>query len=82
MMLAAFYTIQDHLFEKPTNYSYSKPPEIVEEVGDSEFLRAVAGKSVDDVLFVLDEAMRTLQVMTPRLYNGILRQISELKTGR
>ena len=86
MMLAAFYTIQDHLYPNSrlsdsSPHSYAPPPEKpVEEVtyqGDSEFSRAIRGMDVNTVLEVMDEAMDAMKVMLPRLYDGILRKLEE-----
>lgn len=83
--LAAFYTIRDHLFptkeEEVKAYSYAQPPEKpVEEVtyeSDSEFSQAIRGKSTNEVLAVVDEAMDVMKVMLPRLYAGIIRRLQE-----
>lgn len=82
--LAAFYTIRDHLFPSTTEevqaYSYHPPEKQVEEVtyeSDSEFSQAIRGKSINDVLAVVDEAMDVMKVMLPRLYAGVLRKLEE-----
>ena len=87
MMLAAFYIIQDRLYpsgdrnEPETAYSYAPPPEKqVEEVtyeSDSEFSQAIRGKSTNDVMAIVDEAMDVMKVMLPRLYAGIIRKLQE-----
>lgn len=88
MMLAAFYIIQDRLYpssgektEPEAAYSYAPPPEKqVEEVtyeSDSEFSQAIRGKSINDVMAVVDEAMDVMKVMLPRLYAGIIRRLQE-----
>lgn len=89
MMLAAFYTIQDHLYPETSSstmdreshdYSYAPPPpeaqvEQVRYSSDSEFSQAIQGQDVDFVLSVMDEAMDAMKVMLPRLYNGIMRKL-------
>lgn len=84
MMLAAFYTIQDHLYggsasPPPQSYSYAptEPAEKVMYDSGSEFSRAIQGMRTDDVLAVVDEAMDAVQVMLPRLYAGIMRKLQE-----
>lgn len=87
MMLAAFYIIQDRLYpsgdrnEPEAAYSYAPPPEKqVEEVtyeSDSEFSQAIRGKSTNEVMAVVDEAMDVMKVMLPRLYAGIIRRLQE-----
>lgn len=88
MMLAAFYTIQDHLYpqeqaaaETTPRYSYAAPPEEqTEQVrynSGTEFSEAVNGKDKDKVMKTMDELMTTLQVLNKRLYDGVLRQLQE-----
>ena len=81
--LAAYYTILDHISEpqesdlrarEPVMYSGSTP-DVIEYDGDSDFAKALRGKSIKDVLPVIDELMTTLQVMHPRLYTGVMARI-------
>ena len=80
--LAAFYTIKNELFgkteqlEQLPSYSYASPPEntITFDSG-SEFSQLINGKSQDEVLKVIDELMQTLEVINPRLYDGVLRKL-------
>ena len=44
----------------------------------SDFSEAIKGKSIADCLAVLDEMMNTLQVLTPRLYDGVMRKLNEI----
>ncbi len=77
MMLSAFYTILDHMDKRP-EYSYSPAPqeEITYESG-TEFLRAARGKDINEILEIMDELMSTLQVLHPRLYDGVMAKIAE-----
>jgi len=88
MMLAAFYTIQDHLYpqeeaaaEITPRYSYAAPPEEqTEQVryeSGTEFSEVVNGMDADKVMKTMDELMTTLQVLNRRLYDGVLRQLQE-----
>ena len=85
MKLAAFYTIRNELFgnrkqdAENSGYSFAALPQAeVEQVinldSDTEFANAVNGQSVDYVLDVMDELMETLQVLHPRLYDGVMRR--------
>ena len=85
MKLAAYYTIQDHLYgesnlEQP-KYSYAAAPsmtvrpEVVGYSGDSEFSQAVSGKDANDVMLIMDELMDTLSVINPRLYEGVMTKL-------
>ena len=85
MMLAAFYTIQDHLYgpsARASEYSYAPPPgEPAEEPpmydSGSEFSEAIQSMDVNEVLAVVDEAMDAIRVMLPRLYAGIIRKLRD-----
>ena len=77
--LAAFMTIQDHLFGKepmpPTpQYSYSSV-DTIEYNGSSEFAQLVNGMSQDEVMKVVDELMDAVQVINPRLYASVIRKL-------
>ena len=50
-------------------------PDVIEYEGDSDFAKAIRGKSQKAVLGVVDELMTTLQVMHPRLYSGVMARI-------
>lgn len=78
--LAAFYTIKQELYpsadaDRPPAYSYSPGPvrdDVVEVGSGSEFARTVDGLRPDEVWPVMDELMKTLSVINPRLYNAVL----------
>lgn len=83
LKLAAFYTIRKELFgeEKEVEQLYSYAPEPVETIqtyGDSEFLEAVNGKSVDGVMPIMDELMDAMKVLQPRIYDSVMRKIGNL----
>ena len=79
--LAAYYTIMDHMgVNEPPAYSYQAEPvarqsDGIRYEGDSDFARAVDGKSPDMIWPVIDELMSTLQTLNPRLYAGVMRRI-------
>lgn len=89
MMLAALYTIQDHLFPaKETSsvpsYSFAEPPnkmiqysgaESVGEYGSSDFLQAIKGKDPAEMWKTIDELMDTLKMINERMYNSVMRKI-------
>lgn len=87
MKLAAFYTIKNELYGKetderlyPQQYSYSDSNSIeIEYDGNSEFSQIVHGMQVNDFMQVMDELMSALQVLNPRLYNGVIRKLNERK---
>lgn len=84
--LAAYYVILDHMQEAkpepPQSYSYAGPPpgagNTVAYDGESEFAEMINGMSSDLVLSVMDELMKTLSILNPGLYNGVLRKLAEI----
>lgn len=60
--LAAYYTILDHTPMEEPGYSNAYKP------SDSEFLRIIREKSMDEALCVMDDLMEELEVANPQLY--------------
>lgn len=80
LKLASYYTILDHTEkeEKPVVYSYASDPDHVDfSFSNSEFAQMVDGKPSEDMWRIMDELMSTLQVINPRLYNGVMRKIKD-----
>ena len=84
--LAAFYTIRNELYGKPEEptptYSFQAPPEEQPETyvdfhSESKFSQVVNGMDSPRVWAVMDELMETLQVINPRLYDGVIRKLEE-----
>ena len=84
--LAAFLTIQREMFgntEQVPMPSFSYAPPMIEESGridykgDTEFARAVDGRKTEDILKIMDELMDTLNVINPRLYDAVMRKITD-----
>ena len=86
--LAAFYTIRNEMFGKPEqleraedvhSYSYAAPPvdtaDRLHYDSGTDFSRAIDGRNPDDILPIMDELMSTLQVLMPRLYDGVMRKL-------
>ena len=77
--LAAFYTIYDHLFPQAEQVElipqYSGDDSSIPDYGDTEFLRAIRGKDHAEMWAIMNELMDTVQVINPRLYDGVMRQI-------
>lgn len=86
--LAAYYIILNEMYpkEQPEDQmkpvlpaqSYAAEPEIIDIQGDSEFAQVIRGQSVSHIMPVLDELMDTLQVLHPRLYDGVMRRLKDL----
>jgi hypothetical protein len=72
--LASLYTIYNHKFRKR---EVTEPicEVIVQNIGDSEFLSAIRGKSACDMWLVMDKLMEELSVSNPRLYEQTLSQL-------
>ena len=77
-------------FSRPEGYSYipfsqsagndAIRPEIqvpADMRGESEFLEAVDGKTVKDVLQILDDLLDTLRVTGPRAYASVIRRLRD-----
>lgn len=81
LKLASYYTILDHTKEKEEEpaYSYAPAPDrnVDFSFSDSEFARMVDGRPAEDMWRLMDELMSTLQVINPRLYNGVMRKIED-----
>lgn len=88
--LAAFYTIRQHMFgtnpddigSPQFRYSFAKDAsvsqeEIVGYSGESEFSQLISGRNAEEMWALMDELMLTLQVINPRLYDGVMRKIAE-----
>lgn len=83
--LAAFLTLQEHLFPKQSQkapvfevekgYSYASGDDRITYDGDSEFAMLVNGKKQDEVMPVVDELVQTIQALNPRLYASVMRKL-------
>ena len=76
--LAAYYSILDHIDEKPQmSYSYAEPADVVRLNSGSEFSDMIRGRDTMKVLRVMDELMETLELVAPRLYEITLQKLRE-----
>lgn len=89
MKLAAFYTILDKMYpaereRKPFSSSYSAAPAPpvpdgkIGAIGGTAFMRAISGMDMKDLIPVIDELMTTLETVSPRIYAGVMRRLSEM----
>lgn len=73
MKLAAYYTILDHVTEKEVPlYSYASGSDTIDYGGNSDFAKIINGRNINEVISIMDELMSTLQIINPRLYNGVI----------
>lgn len=85
--LAAFYTILNQMYpqkeaqlpQEPVipAMSYKMEERFVDYEGDSEFARLCSERPISHIMPVLDELMDTLQILQPRLYDGVIRRLKE-----
>jgi hypothetical protein len=65
--------------ENATSYSYAAAPVPVDThityTSDTEFSRVIDGRKPEDVWPIIDELMSTVQVLMPRLYDGVMRKL-------
>ena len=85
-LLAALYTcrnqMQGNVRSAPRMVAYSEAVasemEVLGQYGDSEFLRAAAGKDTVKVMAVIDDLMDALQVVNKRSHDNIIKKINQL----
>ena len=87
--LASYYTILEQLYPNDKAVqefqpmpviparSFAADPDSIQYEGDSEFARAVRERSVSYIMPIIDEMMQTIQVLQPRLYDAVMRRITE-----
>ena len=76
--LAAIYTVKDHMY--PTiERGYSADSNIADNTvglyGRSDFLVAISDKNPKDAWLLMDDLMKTLYAINPRLYDSVMRKI-------
>lgn len=70
--LANLYIVRDHMILEPVK---TVAQDYVTGVSDSEFSKAINGKSVSEVMKIVDELMDTIMVVNPKLYDSVLRKL-------
>ena len=68
--LAVFYTLLDH--------KQAETVQILRKSSESEFMSVISGKSLNDVLPVLDELMQTLDVVQNKLYKTTINTLKSI----
>ena len=71
--LAWLYVVRDHLTVSPVTV----PPVTGIEMpqGDSEFMCNCAGKTINQVMEIMDELMQTISIIQPRLYDAVMDRL-------
>lgn len=81
--LAAFLTIQEHMYGKKEThfeipqYSYANDPSVIEYDSATEFGSLINGRKMEDILPLIDELMDTIHVLNPRLYASVIRKLQQ-----
>lgn len=88
LLLAACYTIQQHLYpaesqDSGRGYSMAGSPasgtaDGVGDFGDSEFLRAISGRDPAAMWRIMDDLMDTMRMINRRVYDGVMRKIEQI----
>ena len=60
------------------SYSYSAGNDQVSYTSDSEFVRLVYGREMDQILPFIDDLVETVKVINPKLYNAFIGKIKAL----
>ena len=82
LKLAAYYIIKDKMYPAEQEevvmpkYSYAMSTDVVEP--RSEFMEIVDGIDPSEYLAVMDELMSTVKALIPKLYDGVMRRLSEI----
>ena len=81
--LAAYLTLKRELFgkeEPEQSYSFAAGPvdtvsHTIDYNSDTEFSQAISGRNADDIWPIIDDMVTTVQVMYPKLYEAVMRQL-------
>lgn len=84
--LAAFLTIQEYMFGEDKDISIQGYSEMahtekrgtVSAISDSEFSDAIHGKSLEDVLRVIDDLMKSVEYFNPKLHKATIQKLKQL----
>ena len=68
----------DHVPDVQTAATQAEDPQTVGSYGDSDFLRAVAGKDPSRVWPIIDELMDTLAIVNAKVYNSVMQKIQRM----
>ena len=74
--LATFYSLLNYLYPHDEGQSFATPETFIDDYGDTDLFVAISGQDARRVWNVLNELMETLQVLHPRLYEGVLRKLN------
>ena len=84
IQLAAYFTILQNMYPEQKTEQKIEPAffqaasgfnPVIEYDSGTEFSKAVNGRNPSEIMPVIDELMTTLQVLHPRLYDGVLNKL-------
>lgn len=77
--LAAYYIIKNEMtgMDNFPSFSFSSGTKNndIQIQGETEFLKKINGKPMNNILLIFDEIMTTIQVVNPRLYEAAMRKL-------
>lgn len=76
--LASLYIVQDRMNQPRLNgYSGDSPKadEVIEDVGGSEFLNKIKGRTYTEVLPIINELVDVVMVKDRRLYRAFMQKL-------
>lgn len=77
--MATFYTLLNAIYRSGDDTPRQEivQEEVIDDHGDSEFLRLVAGSDSHTAWALMDELMETIQILQPRLYDSVMRRLRD-----
>ena len=83
LKLSAYYILLrekqgQSVLEKSYSYDTEPVKETVDYYSDTEFAKIIRGKSVADVMAVIDELLSVIQAIKPNLYDGVIRKLRDI----
>ena len=88
ILLAALYTCRNQMLgvaepANPVPAAHSEKgsgiSEVLSQYGDSDFLQTVDGLPAKEAWMVMDELMETLQVVSAKTYDSVLRKLKRIR---
>lgn len=73
--LAVFYQLHDRLYGEKEEVA--PVMRVQPYTSNSEFMQVIEGMDWNGLLEVLDELMDSLSILNPRLYNAVMRKLTE-----
>jgi hypothetical protein len=75
--LAWLYTVKNYY--QPQSVAQKASDDLAEVSGDSEFMQAVEGLPVSQIMEVIDNHMEAIKVVCPKEYESVVNKIRALR---